>query len=153
MLGKPPEPYSPTSAPPSSQPKVHNLNISIHNNANYAAPFPIENAPFQAPTPAYQTPKIPMKTVLSPKGGQTKQPPKAQPKPQSASYNLASQIVCDISKTLRPQTGPAKRQFKKPSNFENLQLEDGRAHTPAAPVQSAKGGKAQKKGLNSPHLA
>jgi hypothetical protein len=23
-------------------PKVHNLNISIHNNANYAAPFPLD---------------------------------------------------------------------------------------------------------------
>lgn len=26
-------------------PKVHNLNISIHNNANYASPFPIEQIP------------------------------------------------------------------------------------------------------------
>jgi len=47
--------------------------------------------------------KIPMKTVLSPKTSVNKQPAlKPQTKPQSASYTLASQIVCDISKTLRP---------------------------------------------------
>jgi len=49
LPGKAPEPYSPTSAQAGTQPKVHNLNISIHNNANYAAPFPAATTPSYTP--------------------------------------------------------------------------------------------------------
>ena len=46
-------PYSPPTN--GGQPaKVHNLNISIHNNANYAAPFPVETLPTSTFTPASQ---------------------------------------------------------------------------------------------------